>query len=106
MNQIKQNQVIVDPTASTAYSPLPRDLTNSPVSNQTAVQVATTDGQSFVSPEKQPLNNPNTPAIASVDSQSVRWSDGRAVIDVVLNIDDSNVGYDYEIRMTKSAGSL
>lgn len=120
MTQIKQNQVIADDTKPNAYFAFPRDLevtqtSSEPVKKQTTNIIPPGSTAGDINLPSEPPNPipgdseivyPATPAIVSVDSQTARWSEGRMVVDVVLNIDDMNKGYDFEIRVTKNQGDL
>lgn len=122
MAQIKQNQIVQQPQKKVnPYSALPRDLNVPATSLETIVQLSTNSdvvsnisdliggdsNSSAVTDTDVILAPPPVPAILSVKSQTINYGpDGKATVDVVIEVQDVPGSAEYDVRVAKSEGSL
>lgn len=118
MKQINSEQIVDNSIPENTVKPIPRDLANatgiSGRSNLGFITTGTpinTDGGPLTSPgiPTDPVSSPvpDTPALIGVKSQSVKIKDdGTYAVDVVIEVEDVRNVSDYEVRISKSAGTV
>lgn len=121
--QIKPNQVVQQPEKKiNPYSAQPRDLDILLSTQPTSQLIANTSGAQSSGSVDLGINDPSNssastgdlvlappavPAILSVVSQSVVYGpDGKATIDVIIEVQDVVGSAEYDVRVAKSAGTL
>lgn len=119
MKQINSDQIVDNGIPDNTVKPIPRDLAE--VKNSSANKSGlgfvnagasnTSDGgplpvqDGSTNPISMPP--PDTPAFIGVKSQSVKIKDdGTYAIDIVIEVEDIRNVSDYEVRISKSAGSV
>lgn len=113
MTQIKPNQIIPDSQSrEKLVGSLPVELADTEQKNPAMPLASTTSGSSLT-PISIDISDPDissppqTPYVKSIKSQSLNFQpDGTITIDVVLDVADVRGVSQYEVRVTKSTGSL
>lgn len=119
MNQINSNQIVDNGIPDNTVKPIPRDLADMKTasSNKSGLGLINTgaptvnDGGPFTSPgtATDPISMPipTTPALIGIKSQVIKIKDdGTYAVDVILEVEDVRNVSDYEVRISKSAGSV
>lgn len=118
MKQINSDQIVDNGIPENTVKPIPRDLadvkTSSGKSGLGFTNTGTptvSDGGPLTSPGSptDPVSTPipDTPSLLGVKSQNVKIKDdGTYVVDVVIEVEDIRNVSDYEVRISKSAGSI
>lgn len=123
MKPIKQNQIQKQPAKNTnPYSALPRDLdyavdildfqvveqtNNIDVSGNESSLLGDIDISNAAVGVDSVLTPPPVPAIISIKSQTISYGpDGKALVDVVVEVQDVDGSAEYDLRVAKSAGSI
>ncbi len=112
MAQIKSNDIIQEENKRVnPINPLPRDLAQSGITDGNSpvptIKTETKIEESTAPNQVDPARIPEAPAVLSVKSQTVRFtSDGTSVIDLVLVVQDVADAVEYDVRVTKDAGSV
>lgn len=114
MKQINSDQIVDNGIPENTVKPMPRDLAASKTANADAglsfinkgasnEQRTAPDGSSV--PVAVPP--PSTPSLVSIKSQTVKIKDdGTYAIDVIIDVEDIRGVSDYEVRISKSAGTI
>lgn len=115
MKQINSDQIVDNRIPENTVKPIPRDLSDVK-SNESGKS-----GLGFINSGSSPVDGhspstgtpanqnipPATPALIGVKSQNVKIKDdGTYTIDVVIEVEDITNVSDYEVRISKSAGSI
>lgn len=117
MSQIRADQIISVPEKEqNKYFAPPRDLViptkpavepNQQTGQEEAVTTSSTGGVNYGESLNDTVQNPATPAIKGIKSQTVVIAeDGKITIDVVLDVQDLPGITEYDIRVAKDAGNL
>jgi len=108
MEQIRSDQVIQsDPKVISKTTAFPRDFEQTGFTGEEEIQDFTTNQMISSSNLTNGSRVPETPAILSIVSQEIRFSpDGKAIVDIILEIQDVPNAIEYDVRITKSAGTL
>lgn len=110
MGQIKQSQIL--PEEQKEPNPivgLPRDfvLPNLSTNSNKLVDKSMNTDNTSITPIVDVEPAPMTPAILSLKEQIVIFnSDGSARVDVILDVEDVLSAVEYDVRVTKSAGTV
>jgi len=118
VKQINSDQIVDNGIPDNTVKPIPRDLAD--VKNSSANKsglgfintgaainnggpLPTQDGS--INPVSMP--SPETPALIGVKSQSVKIKDdGTYAVDIVIEVEDIRNVSDYEVRISKGAGTI
>lgn len=117
MKQISSDQIVDNGVPDNPVKPIPRDLAdvkgtsstksglglinNASVADNTSVQ----NGGSSTNP--LPVLPPNTPSLIGIKSQQIKIKDdGTYAVDIIIEVEDIKNVSDYEVRISKSAGSI
>lgn len=116
MKQINSDQIIDNGIPDNTVKPIPRDLADvkSSSSGKSGLGFINTGGTSNTDVPLQdgatgpgPVSPPETPQLLGIKSQSVKIKeDGTYAIDLVIDVEDIRNVSDYEVRISKSAGSI
>lgn len=108
MNQIRSDEIIhSDPQTINKTSALPRDFERTGFVGEEEIQEIPVNQMVSSSNLTNGSRVPETPAILSVVSQEIRFGpDGKAIVDIILEIEDVANAVEYDVRVTKSAGNL
>lgn len=116
MKQINSDQIIDNGIPDNTVKPIPRDLGDVKTSSSGKSGLGfINSGGNFVGGEPTPSAGtptnqksvPQTPSLIDIKSQSVRVKpDGTYAIDIVIEVEDIANVSDYEVRISKSAGSI
>ncbi len=118
MKQINSDQIVDNGIPENTVKPIPRDLADvktslgkSGLGFTTNTGTPSTEGGSLTSPGSptDPISTPipDTPALIGVKSQNVKIKDdGTYLVDVVIEVEDIRNVSDYEVRISKGAGSI
>ena len=116
MNQINSDQIVDNGIPDNTVKPIPRDLgdikTSSPgksglgfinEGSRNDIPASTTSSSSAIPPT--PL--PDTPSLIGIKSQVIKIKDdGTYAVDMIIEVEDVRNVSDYEVRISKSAGSI
>lgn len=119
MYQINSDQIVDNGIPDNTVKPIPRDLADvkTTSSNKSGLGLINTgtptinDGGPFTSPgsatDPTSMPLPDTPSLIGIKSQTVKIKDdGTYAVDVVLDVEDVRNVSDYEVRISKGAGSI
>lgn len=117
MKQISSDQIVDNGIPDNTVKPIPRDLADvkSSSSGKSGLGFINTGGG--ISNTDVPLQDgntgpgpvspPETPQLLGIKAQSVKIKeDGTYAIDVIIEVEDIKNVSDYEVRISKSAGSI
>lgn len=117
MKQINSDQIVDNGISDNTIKPIPRDLADVKSSSgksglgfTSAGTPSVEEGGSLPSSgntaqASKPL--PDTPSFIGVKSQSVKIKDdGTYAVDLIIEVEDVRNVSDYEVRISKSAGSI
>lgn len=119
MKQINSDQIVDNGIPDNTVKPIPRDLADvkNSSSNKSGLGFINTgiptinDGgplpvqDGSINPISMPP--PDTPALIGVKSQTVKIKDdGTYAVDLIIEVEDIRNVSDYEVRISKSAGSI
>lgn len=117
MKQINSDQIVDNGISDNTIKPIPRDLADvksasgkSGLGFTSAGTPSLEEGGSLPNPgntaqASKPL--PDTPSFIGVKSQSVKIKDdGTYAVDLIIEVEDVRNVSDYEVRISKSAGSI
>lgn len=119
MKQINSDQIIDNGIPDSTVKPIPRDLADVKAysSGKSGLGFINTgaptinDGGSFSGPEGSsntiPTPRPETPQLMGIKSQVIKIKDdGTYAVDVIIEVEDIRNVSDYEVRISKSAGTI
>lgn len=118
MKQISLDQIVDNGIPDNTVKPIPRDLADvkASSSNKSGLGSINNSGASIDSIDA-PLQDstanpismpkPETPQLIAIKSQSVKIKDdGTYAIDVIIEVEDVKNVSDYEVRISKGAGTI
>lgn len=115
MKQINSDQIITNVIPDNTLKAIPRDMADAKsVSSKSGLGLSNSATQPVISDAPsvpETLANqkiiPETPSLIGVKSQAVKIKDdGTYSIDIVIEVEDIPNVSDYEVRISKSAGSI
>lgn len=117
MKQINSDQIVDNGVPENTVKPIPRDLADVKAASSgksglgfiNSSELTTTDSGSNTAPTSPTSQKiiPDTPALIGVKSQNVKIKDdGTYAVDVIIEVEDILSVSDYEVRISKGAGSI
>jgi len=118
VKQIDSDQIVENGIPDNPIKPIPRDLGSLKTSSSSQSGLGllnlsnnNTSGSIPLEPESSPptpsIPLPETPNLIGVKSQTVKIKeDGTYAIDLVIEVEDIRNVSDYEVRISKSAGTI
>ena len=117
MKQINSDQIVDNGIPDNTVKPIPRDLSDvkSTSSGKSGLGFINSGGDAGTQTDSSassstPANRvslPKTPSLVAIKSQTVKIKDdGTYAIDVVIDVEDIIGVSDYEVRISKGAGSI
>lgn len=116
MKQINSDQIVDNGISDNTVKPIPRDLADVKSSSGKSGVGFTNAGTPSIEGGSLPNSGnagqtskpiPDTPSLIAVKSQQVKIKDdGTYAIDVIIEVEDVRNVSDYEVRISKSAGSI
>lgn len=117
MKQINSDQIVDNGIPDNTVKPIPRDLSDvknsSPEKSGLGFSSAGTpidiggSSPGGGSSNTTPVPLPETPQLIGIKSQSVKIKDdGTYAVDVIIEVEDIRNVSDYEVRISKSAGTI
>lgn len=117
MKQINSDQIVDNGIPDNTVKAIPRDLSDvrATSSGKSGLGFINSSGDTGAQPDSSPSTGtpanqkilPETPALIAIKSQTVKIKDdGTYAIDVIIEVEDIIGVSDYEVRISKSAGSI
>lgn len=118
MNQINSDQIVDNGVPDNTVKAIPRDLADVRTSSgksglgfiNSGSSTSTNDNPSLPqdsSFKPAPIPPPETPALIAIKSQNMKIKDdGTYAVDVTIEVEDIANVSDYEVRISKSAGTI
>lgn len=117
MNQINSDQIVDNGIPENTIKPIPRDLAEIKSSSVKSGLGFTNNGTSInndggipqdsSSSAVTPVPLPDTPSLIGIKSQTVKIKDdGTYAVDLIIEVEDVRNVSDYEVRISKDAGSI
>lgn len=115
MKQISSDQIVDNGIPENTIKSMPRDLAEIKMAKSDAGLSIINTGANVDQPRTAPEGSsilptvppPITPSLLSIKSQTVKIKDdGTYAIDVVIDVEDISGVSDYEVRISKSAGTI
>jgi len=118
VKQINSDQIVDNGIPDNTVKPIPRDLADIKTSTKKSGLGFTSAGTPSIdeggslpgsgsspNPTSTPL--PETPMLIGIKSQAIKIKeDGTYAVDVIIEVEDIRNVSDYEVRISKSAGSI
>ncbi len=107
MNQVRPSQIVQETASKINPSvSLPRDLSYNFISPTAEINQSLLEGSNN-STTPDVISVPETPAILGIKEQIVNFNpDGTATIDLILDVEDIDTAVEYDVRVTKNAGTI
>lgn len=117
MKQINSDQIVDNGIPDNTVKPIPRDLEDikATSSGKSGLGLINSGGDSNTQPGPTPSTGtpanqrtiPETPSLIGIKSQTIKIKeDGTYAVDIVIEVEDILGVSDYEVRISKSAGSI